>query len=92
MQPHERSSYAAWAFSRACRRRMAQGQAHAKMRAAALGLQDLDAAAVRVDEFGHHGKPDAGALDVAALRRFALIKRLEYAVALLGGNARAASP
>ena len=61
-------------------RRMAQGKTNAKMRAAGGRFQDLDAAAVRVDEFGHDGEPDAGALDVASLRRFALVKRFEYAL------------
>src|ERR1019366_10570273 len=63
-----------------------QGQADPKMRAPRLGFEDFDGAAVSVHELGHHGEADSGALDVTALRCFALIKRFENSVALLGGN------
>src|ERR1700752_3583745 len=62
---------------------MAQGQAHAEMRSPGRSLENLDAAAVRIDEFGHHRKPDPGALDVAALGRFPLVEGFEDAIALL---------
>src|SRR5208283_2806025 len=66
-----------------------QRQAHAKVRAR-LGFENLDAAAMGIDEFRDHGEPDAGALDVPALGGLALIERLEDAVALLGGDPWAA--
>src|SRR5579864_9582857 len=55
----------------------AQRQAHAEMRAATLCFEDLDAAAMGIDELRHHRQADAGALDVPALRRFALVEGFE---------------
>ena len=46
-----------------------QRQTDTEMRAARGGLEDLDAAAVRVDELGHDGQADSGAFDVSSLRR-----------------------
>ena len=77
-------------FFTGCRRRLPHGQTHAKMRAPRFGFENLDAAAVRVDEFRHHRQSDSGSLDVASLRRLSLIKSLEYPIALLRGNARPA--
>src|SRR5579862_9005794 len=74
-------------FARRRRAGWSQGQAYAKMRAAALRFEDFDAAAVGIDELGDHRKPDSGALDVPALRRFSLIERFEDPIALIRGNA-----
>src|ERR1700730_2152884 len=60
------------------------------MRASRFGLENFDAAAVCVDEFGHHRQPDSRSLDMSSLRRLSLVKSLEYPIALLGRNARSA--
>src|SRR5438270_9399104 len=57
------------------------------MRPSRLGLEDLDAAAARVDELRDHGKADSGASDMAALRGLALVKGLENSIALFGRDA-----
>src|ERR1700722_20129428 len=55
------------------------------MRAAGLRFENLNAAAMRVDELGDDREADSGALDVAALRRFSLVERLEDSIALFRG-------
>jgi hypothetical protein len=62
------------------------------MGAAALRFQNLDAAAVSVDKFGHHRQADTRALDVAALGRFALIKGFENSITFIGGDFRGRNP
>src|SRR5258708_23439092 len=69
---------------------LAQRKTDPEVRAPRLCLENLDAAAMRVHELRDHRETDPGALHVAALRGFALIKRFEYAVALFGRNARPA--
>src|ERR1700686_1317080 len=71
-------------------RRLPHGETHAEMRASCLGLENFDAAAVRVDEFGHHRQPDSRSLDMSSLRRLSLVKSLQYPLALLGRNPRSA--
>src|SRR5882724_8679467 len=66
------------------------GEAHAKMRPAHLGLENLDAAAVCVDEFDHHRQTDSRSLHMSSLRGLSLVKSLEYPIALLGRNPRPA--
>src|SRR3984957_6790682 len=58
------------------------------MRTARGGFKDLDAPAMRIDEFGDDRQANPGALDVSSLRRLALIKRLEYPVSLIRRDAR----
>src|SRR5258708_39996047 len=69
---------------------LAQRKTDPEVRAPRLCLENLDAAAMRVDELNDHRETDPGALHVAALRGFALVKRFEYAVALFGRNAGSA--
>src|SRR3982074_3215450 len=71
-------------------RRLPHGQAHAEMCTSDLGLQNLDAAAMRFDEFDHHRHPDSRPLHMSALRRLSLIKSLEYPTAFFGRDARSA--
>ncbi len=52
-------------------------------------IDDLDGATVRVHELEHHGKTDAGALDLHAGRRPAGIEGLEHARAFLRRDAGA---
>src|ERR1700675_4872676 len=73
-----------------CTRRLgclAQRKTNPEVRAPRLCLENLDAAAMRVHELRDHREADSGALHMAALRGFALVKRFEYAVAFLGRNA-----
>ena len=62
---------------------LAHGQTDAEVRSAGGGLEDFDAAAMSIDEFGDHREADAGSLDVAPLRCLALVERLEYPISLL---------
>src|SRR5882724_5311041 len=70
--------------------RLPHGEPHAEVRASLLGLENFNAAAVCIDEFGHHRQPDSRSLDMASLRRLSLVKGLEYPIALLGRNTRPA--
>src|SRR6204780_5331067 len=62
---------------------MTQGDADAEMGSAGRRFEDFDAAAVCVDEFGHHGKAYSGAFDVAPLGRLPLVESFENAIALV---------
>src|SRR5580693_351448 len=67
-----------------CTRRLgclAQRKADPEVRAHRLGLENFDAAAMRIHELRDHRETDPGALHMAALRRLPPIKRLEYAIA-----------
>jgi len=70
--------------------RLPHGEAHAEMGSSRLGLENFNAAAVCVDEFGYHGQPDSRSLDMASLRRLSLVKSLEYPIAFLCWNSRPA--
>src|SRR5687768_17461537 len=63
------------------------GHADAEMRARIHAVDDLDGAAMGIDELQHDRQADAGALDLNAGGRAPRIKRFEYAGALFGGNA-----
>src|SRR5690349_10920616 len=60
--------------------------ADAEMRARVFTVDDLDGAAVRVDEFEDDGQADARALDLHARARPPGIESLEHARAFFLGN------
>src|SRR5690606_14447215 len=65
-------------------------QAHTEMRARVFAVDDLDRAAMRVDELEHDGQADACALHMSARSDPARVEGVEYARALIGRDADAA--
>src|SRR5271156_6761167 len=70
--------------------RLPHREPHAEVRSPCLGLENLDGAVMRVDEFGHHRQFDSRSFHMASLRRLSLIKSFEYPIALIGRNTRPA--